>query len=101
MADWTGQRGFSRLTSFATLSSQPLEHRSPDLTVTITFSRMALRSTSATAPNRVRRGAYVEHLIDQSTFRELPRRDLEDFKVQDALGGEYGDLAVEMGPPGH
>jgi hypothetical protein len=101
LADRTGQRGFSRLTSFATLSSQPLERRLPDPAITISFSMMAVRSTSGNGPNRVRRGAYVEHHIDQSTFRGLPRRHLEDFKVQDALGGEYGDLAVEIGPAGH
>src|SRR4029077_1606536 len=53
----------------------------------------------ATGPDRVRRGAYVEHHIDQPTFRGSPRRHLGG-KVGDALGGEYRGLAVEIGPPG-
>ena len=89
MADQTGQRGFSRLTSFATLSSQPLEHRLPDPTVTISFSMMALRSTS---------GSGLK--IASGEVRGSPWRHLEGTEVGDALGGEHGDLSVDVGGTG-
>ena len=54
----------------------------------ISFSRMALGSTSGNGPDRVRRGTYVEHHIDQPAFCGLHGRHLEGIKVGDALGGE-------------